>query len=113
MNGKNDLTSLKSGGVYKVVWPGGKKAAAKTDFYANRLSSLNDQTICMLWNGRFRGDEIFILLEKGLLKRYPRVKTVSWTEFPRDGEHGVPDWKKHSELLTEKGCDAVMVATGA
>ena len=109
----SNLKSSKRGNVYGVVWPRGRKAASKTDFFANRLSSLNDKTVCMLWNGRFRGDEIFVLLEKGLFKKYPRIKIVSWTEFPRDGEHGVPDWNKHSTLLADKGCDAVMVAIGA
>ena len=100
-------------GVYNVVWPRGRKSIAKTETFAKRLKSLNNKTVCMLWNGRYRGDELFALLEKRLTSRYPMVKLVSWTEFPRDGEHGVPDWNRHANLLDEKGCEAVIVATGA
>jgi len=67
----------------------------------------------VLCNGRFRGDEIFDQLSNGLSKLFPGIKLASWTEFPRDGEHGLPDWGKHPNLLAERGCEAVIVATGA
>ena len=99
-------------GVYRVVWPRGKKAAAITAL-AQRLDNLEGKTVCELWDGLFRGDEIFPVLEKGLSERFPGVKVVPWTDFPKDGDHAFPDWKAHPKALAEKGCDAVIVASGA
>jgi len=99
-------------GEYEALWPRGRRAA-KYDPLARRPGSLEDQTIGELWDGLFRGNEIFPVLREGLLERYPGLKFVPWNEFPRDGDHGFPDWGAHPSLLTEKGCDMVLVATGA
>ena len=100
-------------GIYSVVWPKSRKVLQKTGPLGKRFRKLNGKTICMLWNGRYRGDEIFLALEKGLTERNPGIRLVPWTEFPRDGEHGLPDWKAHPNVLAEKACDGVIVATGA
>ncbi len=97
---------------YKVLWPRGRKAI-EIEPAATRPDTLDGKTICELWDGMFRGNEYFPMLREGLSKRYPRVKIVPWTEFPRDGDHGFPDWKEHPNLLTQNGCDMVMVGTGA
>ncbi len=98
--------------TYKTLWPRGRKAL-KMGSFAQRLKTLEGKTVCELWDGIFRGDEIFPMLEKKLSERYPGVKFVSWTDFPRGRDHGLPDWKTHPGLMAEKGCDAVMVGTGA
>lgn len=97
---------------YEVLWPRGKKAFTYHPL-ARRPSTLEGQTIGELWDGLFRGNEIFPLLREGISERYPGVKFIPWTEFPRDGDHGFPDWAAHPNLLTEKGCNLVITATGA
>ena len=99
-------------GLYKVLWPRGRKSGA-INASARRLNTLEGKTVCELWDGLFRGDEIFPILRKGLSGRYPGVKIIPWTDFPKDGDHGFPDWKAHPNVLAEKGCDAVIVASGA
>ena len=113
MAGKADSRCAETDTIYQVLWPGGRKAKEKIVSFAKRPKTLSNKTVGLLWNGRFRGDEIFSLLSKCLSNLYPGIKLVSWTEFPRDGEHGVPDWEKHPNLLAEKGCEAVILATGA
>jgi hypothetical protein len=98
--------------TYKVLWPRGRKASKIVPF-AQRLKTLEGKTVCELWDGIFRGDEIFPVIEKKLSERYPGVKFISWDNFPRDGDHDFPDWKAHPDLMAEKGCSAVIVATGA
>ncbi len=98
-------------GFYEVVWPRGRAVATITPF-AKRLDTLNGKTVGQLWDRLFRGKEIFSILEDELLKRYPGVKFVSWTEFPNDGDHAYPDWEAHPKLLAEKGCDAVIIGFG-
>jgi hypothetical protein len=97
---------------YDVLWPRGRKAI-EIEPLATRADTLEGKTICELWDGLFRGDEYFPILREGLSKRYPGVKIVPWTEFPRDGDHGFPDWQAHPDLLSEKGADMVIVGTGA
>lgn len=112
MRNKASASTTAGGGVYRVLWPRGRKAGAITAL-ARRLGTLEGKTVCELWDGIFRGDEIFPVLERGLSERYPGVNLVPWTDFPRDGDHGFPDWKAHPEVLREKGCDAVIIASGA
>ena len=97
---------------YQALWPRGKRAIANEPL-ANRSGVLENQTIGELWDGLFRGNEIFPILRDGLSRKYPGLKFIPWNDFPRDGDHGFPDWKKHPDLLSEKGCDMVMVGTGA
>lgn len=98
--------------VYETFWPRGKKSVT-IDSLASRLDNLEGKTICELWDGIYRGDEIFVTLEERLSERYPGLNLVSWTEFPRDGDHGFPDWKAYPHLLRDKGCDGVIFGCGA
>ena len=97
---------------YEVVWPLGR-STVEVKPLAPRLSDLKGKTIGELWDGVFRGNEIFPMLEEMISKQYPGVNFVSWSEFPRDGDHGFPDWESHPGLLAEKGCDAIITAMGA
>ena len=97
---------------YEVLWPRGRKATEVIPL-AERPNTLEGKTICEIWDGLFRGNEYFPILREGLSKRYPGANIVPWTEFPRDGDHGFPDWKAHRDILAEKGCDMVIVGTGA
>lgn len=97
--------------TYEVLWPRGRKMAPITPF-AKRLDTLNGKTVCQVWNYEFRGKEIFSFIEKALSEQYPGVKFVSWASYPSDGDHKMPDWDAHPELLSEMGCDAVIVGMG-
>jgi hypothetical protein len=97
---------------YDALWPRGRRPIENHP-PARRPDTLNDQTIGELWDGLFRGNEIFPILREKLSQRYPGLKFVPWTDFPRDGDHGFPDWNVHPDLLSEKGCDMVIVGTGA
>ncbi|MFC1885518.1 hypothetical protein ACFLZM_00460 [Thermodesulfobacteriota bacterium] len=97
---------------YDVLWPRGREAIENLPL-ARRPDTLENRTIGELWDGLFRGNEIFPILRKEISNRYPGVTFVPWTDFPRDGDHGFPDWKLHPDLLSEKGCDMVIVGTGA
>jgi hypothetical protein len=106
-----EILEMARDGTYDVVWPRGKRVASILPF-AKRLDTLNGKTVCELWDYLFRGEEIFPLLERALQERYPRVKFVSWREFPSEGDHRFPDWEDHPNVLAEKGCDAVITGIG-
>ena len=86
---------------------------------APRLDSLEGKTIGELWNGGFRGDESFPIIEKMLRKRYPTVKLIPYSEFSLVTIASLHPEKKEKTLetlraeLKEKGCDAVITGNGA
>jgi hypothetical protein len=106
------------GGVYEVVSPLGESAVEMMPM-APRLDTLEGKTIGQLWNGGFRGDESFPIIEKMLRERYPTVKFIPYTEFPLSTIASFHPEKKDKTLaalraeLREKGCDAVITGNGA
>jgi hypothetical protein len=106
------------GGVYKVVSPQGEPVVEMTTM-PPRLDTLEGKTIGELWNGGFRGDESFPIIEKLLRERYPTVKFLPYTEFPLSTIASLHPEKKEKTLaalraaLKEKGCDAVITGNGA
>jgi hypothetical protein len=67
-------------GYYEAYWPRTPRQT-KTRPLAARLKTLNGKTIAQLWDEVFRGDEIFLILEGELGKRFPDIRWVSWREF--------------------------------
>src|SRR4051812_14219662 len=67
-------------GYYEAYWPRTPRQS-KTKMLAPRLQSLNGKTVAQLWDEVFRGDEIFLILEHELKKRFPDIRWVSWREF--------------------------------
>lgn len=102
---------------YEVVSPLGEPVV-ETISMAPRLSTLEGKTIGEIWNGGFRGDETFPIIERLLRKRYPRVKFIPYSEFPLitiaslHPEHKEETLKKLREELKKKRCDAVIVGNG-
>jgi hypothetical protein len=91
---------------YEVVWPRGKQLKEKAQL-ANRLNTFDDKTIGFMWNGIFFGDEMFLVIEKELVKRYPRSKFVLF--------HGNDEAKEIASLpdkLRQYKCDAIIVGVG-
>lgn len=67
-------------GYYEAYWPRTPRQTKATAL-ARRLETLNGRTIAQLWDEVYFGDEIFLILEEELKKRFPGVKWVSWKEF--------------------------------
>jgi hypothetical protein len=100
--------------AYEVVWPLGKSAYREALPTRGQISDLSGKTICELWDGLFRGEELFPILREALPKRYPGIKFVDYTAFgnthgPNEAEviANLPD------LLHKHRCDVVISAMGA
>ena len=99
-------------GVYKVVWPRGNRVVEGIPF-TQRPDTLEGKTICELWNGVYRGDEIFPIVEKELVNRYPGIKFVSYEVF--GSTHGGEEAKVIAALpakLEQSRGDAVISGMG-
>jgi hypothetical protein len=97
---------------YAVVWPRSKKV--KTEVHlAKRLNTLDGKTIGFTWDGVFSGDEMFLVIEKELKKRYPQIKFIGYKAFGLT--HGGDEPKIISELpdkFKQYHCDAVISGVG-
>ena len=106
------------GGVYEVVSPQGEPAIEMVTM-PPRLDTLEGKTIGEVWNGGFRGDETFPIIEKMLRRRYPTVKFVSYSDFSLSTIASLHPERKDKTLealraeLKDKGCDAVITGNGA
>lgn len=102
----------------KVVSPVGEKVTEKTTPLAPRLDTLNGKTVCEIWNGGFKADVMFPIIEKMLRERYPSVTMIPYTEFPSVTIASLESVKKAGTLeavraaLVQKGCDAVITGNG-
>lgn len=98
--------------MYETVWPRGKRTLQGIAL-AKRLDTLAGKTVAELWNGGFRGDEVFPILEDELSKRFPGIRFVRWEELGRMG--GFEEDKILADLpakLKAAGCDAAIAAMG-
>ena len=100
-----------------VVSPLGLEAVRLTAT-APRLADLNGKTVGEIWNGVFKGDVTFPIIRKLLLKRYPGLKIIPYTEFPHvpgaDNPSAQRERARHvARLVEEKRCDAVIAGNGA
>jgi hypothetical protein len=91
----------------EVLDPSG--AFEVTTLNAPRLPTLEGKTVCYLSDDEWQAWRTFPLLTTLLTQQFPTIKIVSWEEFPRDGDHGYPDFAKNPGLLKSKGCDAVIL----
>jgi hypothetical protein len=103
--------------VYEVVSPRGEPVMERISV-TPRLSTLEGKTIGEIWNGGFRGDESFPIIERMLRERYPTVKIIPYSEFPLATVAAFHPEKKQETLdalrtkLKEKGCDGVIAGNG-
>ena len=99
--------------LFEVVWPLGRIVAETID-PAPALLDLNGKTICELWDGVFRGDQIYPILNQALREKYPDVRIVDHQTM--GDSHGV-DERAYlvalPDLLRRVGCDAVIAGVGA
>lgn len=98
--------------AYEVVWPRGKSTEVVNKL-AKRLDTLEGKVIAELWDWIFKGDVMYEVFEKELVKQYPGIKFVSWREF---GEiHGANEHEVLEALprkLKEFKVDAVICGVG-
>jgi hypothetical protein len=80
-----------------------------TTLFADRVDTLEGKTVCFLSDAEWMSWRTFPLLADLLKQQYPTINIISWEEFPRDGDHGYPDFAKHPTLLQDLGCDAAIV----
>jgi hypothetical protein len=106
------MSTASNDGYYEVYWPRSPRQVSLLPL-AKRLDTLNGKTIAQLWDYLFRGDEIFVLLEEEIKKRYPGVKFVSWRDF--GNTHGYEERDVVAALpkrFKELGVDAVISGMG-
>lgn len=100
----------------EVVTPIGLESIEKQAI-APRLDTLEGKTIGETWNRDFKGDIMFPIYRELLKERFPGVKFIPYTEFPRSVFSGMPEYQKEiskqiANVAKEKGCDAMISGNG-
>lgn len=99
--------------IYEVVSPEGRVVASPLP-PTPIVGDLNAAVIGELWDWRFRGDEMFLLIERELRRRFPQIRFVRYETF---GNTHAPDeaavLRRLSQLLHEHGCTGVVSGVGA
>ena len=97
---------------HAVYWPRGPRCLDQKKA-ATRLDTLNGKTVAQLWDYMFYGDDVFMLLEDAIRRRFPDVRFLSWREF--GNTHGSDERQvlaRLPEKLKELGADAAISAMG-
>jgi hypothetical protein len=92
--------------ILEVLNPSG--AFESKGLLTSRTTDLKGKTICLQWQGGWRGDVIFPYLQNVLAKRIPDVRVLPYTELPVKYPNQVGE-KDFVKVATEKGCDAVIL----
>src|SRR5262245_40022821 len=98
---------------FQVVWPLGRLAARPVAL-APALADLNGKTVCELWDGVFRGDEIYPILRAQLQAKFPSIKIVDYKTM--GNTHGSNEREYVADLpglLRQHGAHGVISAVGA
>ena len=99
--------------TYKVVWPSGRLASTPVAPSAP-VPDLQGKTICELWNGLFKGDQMFPLIRDKLSAHFPDMRFVDHSKF--GNVHGQNEAEVIANLparLREYQCDLVVSGVGA
>jgi hypothetical protein len=100
------------GTLFEVVWPLGRLAARPVD-PAPALVDLNGKTVCELWDGVFRGDEIFPILRSELQKRFPGVNIIDYKTMGNTHDANEREYVANlPALLRQHGAHAAISAVG-
>jgi len=100
--------------TYAVVSPLGE-STVKMITMAPRLDTLEGKTICMVWNGMFKGEVTLPVIAEWLKKKYPTAKVIPYTDMPRESSWLPWPAKTQEDLAAvykEKGCQAVISGNG-
>jgi hypothetical protein len=99
--------------VYAVVSPSGDTVVAKAGL-SPRLATLEGNTVGLVWNRVFRGDETLPVIGELLQDRFPNLTVVPWDEFPATSPMDLHATKQQARLkelrdaLLDKRVDAVI-----
>ena len=96
-----------------IVWPK-SPLGVQSRQPAPRLATLDGARIGFVWDYMFRGDDMFLILEEMLKKRYPDIRFVHWKEF--GSTHSPQEHQVLASLprmFREMGVDAVISGVGA
>jgi len=98
---------------FEVVSPIGQPKS-QPEPPSTRITDFKGKTIGQVWNAEFRADQVFTALTELLKQRFSDIEVVSWNELPTTQQR--MDTGKNMEDLRQaylqKGCDAVITATG-
>jgi hypothetical protein len=97
---------------YEVVWPKSAQGV-EAGRLADRLDTLDGKRVAFLWDYLFRGDELFPILERELVSRFPSIQIVSYDEF--GNSHGADEADFIAGLpaaLESRRIDAVVSGMG-
>jgi hypothetical protein len=100
--------------TYAVVSPLGE-STVKMITMAPRLDTLEGKTICMVWNGLFKGEVTLPIMAEWLKKKYPTANVIPYTEMPRESSWLPWPTKTQEDLAAvfrERGCQAVISGNG-
>ena len=79
--------------------------------HATRLDSLRGKTIGELGNGSWEDQVTLPAVRAQLQERFPDLKIIPYTEFPRGTEN--IDHDSTIDLLLKRGCEAVITGNAA
>lgn len=82
-----------------------------TQSHAARLDSLAGKTICEISNASWEDRRTFSRVRELLQQRFPDLKIIPHTEFPRGARQ--IDIDSIGEMVKEKGCDGAIVGNAA
>lgn len=100
----------------QVISPEGLPLAA-TRGLSRQIDSLEGKTIGEVYNNHFKGELMFQTYRRLFQERFPGVKVIPFTEFPRVFVGGDPESQKATAreiatLAKARGCDAIITGNG-
>ena len=97
---------------YEVVWPKSPRGIASNRL-ADRLDTVGGKRVAFVWDYLFRGDELFPILERELVRRFPDIQVVNYDQF--GNSHGSDESEFIEGLpaaLASRHIDAVVSGMG-
>jgi hypothetical protein len=109
---KQELTP-RSHVTYEVVWPSGRFVSKPVNL-ASPVLDLNGKTVCEIWDGVFKGDQMYPIINAELKRKYPDIRIIDCATM--GNSHGTNEREYVADLpnlLREFSADAVISAVGA
>jgi hypothetical protein len=98
---------------YEVVSPIGDPPTSRVRS-AGLVADLRTARIAELWDYRFRGDQMFVVIEEELRRRFPGIEFVGFETFGDTHSHREEQLVRElPQLLADNRCTAVISSVGA
>ncbi|HJQ63940.1 MAG TPA: hypothetical protein VJ834_13880 [Burkholderiales bacterium] len=100
----------------RVISPEGLPLAADKGL-SRHIDTLKGKTIGEVYNNHFKGELMFHTYRRLFEEKFPGVKVIPFTEFPRVFVGGDPESQKQTArqiaaLAKARGCDAIITGNG-